>query len=359
MKILHTADIHLRTVDDERWNALVTLLELGKREKVDVFTVSGDLFNSGTDADAIRAELRGILSNNPFKILLLSGNHDRDVYEGGRYFGDDVVLMNDVGKSFMFEDVCIWCLPYVPAGAEEVLRALRFFKELLDTQKTNILLYHGELIDAFFSRLDFGEEGPGRYMPLRLSYFSGLSFTYVLAGHFHTRFDVRSLPNGGFFVYPGSPVSVSSRETGRRKVNLFEVGGPPEGRKVDTSYYEELVVTLSPSDESKPVERISKILEAMDPHQKLLLTLEGYFNGEKCATDETQLAEEIQRLIRGKPVTFTPLYKDIRSILEDDLFSMFLEKLNRRDFDRNKKAQLYSTAVQAMMNAGLRQQEKG
>ncbi len=359
MKILHTADIHLRTIDDERWNALVTLIKLGKNEQVDVIAVSGDLFNSGADADTIRAELRGLFSNNSFKILLLPGNHDQDVYEGGRYFGDDAVVMNDVSKPFMFEDICIWGLPYIPAGTEEVLRALRSFKELLDTQKSHILLYHGELIDAFFSRLDFGEEGAGRYMPLRLSYFNGLDFTYVLAGHFHTRFDVRSLPNGGFFVYPGSPVSISSRETGRRKVNIFEVGKSPEGRTIDTPFYEEVVVALSPSDKQKPVERVSRILDTMAPDQKPLLTVKGYFHGEECSTNETQLTEEIRRLIRGKPVTFTPLYKDIRNILDDDLFSMFFKKLNERDFGEKKKEQLYNTAVQAMMNASLRQKDQG
>jgi len=359
MKILHTADIHLRTIDDERWNALVTLVKLGKSEKVDVLAVSGDLFNSGVDADTIRTELRGLFSGNPFKILLLPGNHDQDVYEGGRYFGDDAVVMNDVTNPFMFKDVCIWGLPYMPAGTEEVLRALFSFKELLDSKKSHILLYHGELIDTFFTRLDFGEEGVGRYMPLRLSYFKGLDFAYVLAGHFHTRFDVRSLPNGGYFVYPGSPVSISSRETGRRKVNIFEVGRSPEQRTIDTPYYEEVIITLSPSDEEKPVERVSGILDAMAPHQKLLLTVGGYFNGEKCAMDEVQLTEEIQQSIRGKPATFNPLYKDIRSILDDDLFSLFLEKLNRKGFDEKKRTGLYNTAVQAMMNAGRMQQGQG
>jgi exonuclease SbcD len=77
---------------------------------------------------------------------------------------------------------------------------------VLTADKKNILLCHGELLDAFFSRTCFGAEGEGRYMPFKLSYFDDLNIDYVLAGHFHSRFDVWQLKNGGYFVYPGSPI---------------------------------------------------------------------------------------------------------------------------------------------------------
>ena len=35
-------------------------------------------------------------------------------------------------------------------------------------------------------------------MPVRLSYFDGMGFDYVLAGHFHTNFEVLRY-EGGFF----------------------------------------------------------------------------------------------------------------------------------------------------------------
>ena len=33
MKILHTADIHLREYEDDRWETLQKLIETGKKEK--------------------------------------------------------------------------------------------------------------------------------------------------------------------------------------------------------------------------------------------------------------------------------------------------------------------------------------
>jgi len=41
MKILHTADIHLREYKDDRWKTLQKLIEIGKKEKIEIFMASG------------------------------------------------------------------------------------------------------------------------------------------------------------------------------------------------------------------------------------------------------------------------------------------------------------------------------
>lgn len=345
-------------VNDERWKALVTLIETAQTEKVDVFAVSGDLFDSSADAESIRAELRGLFSNNHFTVLLLPGNHDQHVYVRGRYFGEDVVVLNDASRPFRMEDTVFWGLPFTSTDTEDVFRELRSFRKLLDSRLTNILLCHCELLDSFFSRHDFGNEGAGRYMGMRLSYFDELDFKYVLAGHFHTRFDIRTLKNGGYFVYPGSPVSISRKETGKRKIALFEVGSSPEAKKVDTHYYERAVITLYPSESEDPSARVSAILDHLDPNCTLLLTVDGYFNGDKLGTDEKKLNEELKGLVRERSVVFTPLYRDIQTILDDDLFIKYLEKLNGLDLQEERKIRLYNTAVQAMMHAGIMEQNR-
>jgi len=37
MKILHTADIHLREYKDDRWKMLQKLIEIGKKEEIDKY----------------------------------------------------------------------------------------------------------------------------------------------------------------------------------------------------------------------------------------------------------------------------------------------------------------------------------
>jgi len=54
MKILHTADIHLKEYNDERWEALQELINIGRKEKIDVLVISGDLFDRNTNAESLR-----------------------------------------------------------------------------------------------------------------------------------------------------------------------------------------------------------------------------------------------------------------------------------------------------------------
>jgi DNA repair exonuclease SbcCD nuclease subunit len=330
MKILHTADIHLLEYDDERWEVLKNLIELGKQHKIDIFTICGDLFDKDFNAENLRPHIRQLFSNTGFKILIIPGNHDKDSYSSGMYFGDDAIILNNTP----FEessDVRILGIPFEPVGGEELLAKIRALTKLLTDDRRNILLCHGELLDAYasnISRTDFGEEGEGRYMPFRLSYFEGLNIDYVLAGHFHTSFDIRQLPNGKFFVYSGSPVSITKRETGRRKVNLFEVGGPPAEYLLDTPHYEEVRVELNPLADKHPVDKVKKSLEDLHPAAKAILTVVGYFNSETAQMSEIDLSNRIQEIATSK-CSEKPIceFKDIRRIVEDDLFKAFMQKV--------------------------------
>src|SRR3972149_7560835 len=104
MKILHTADIHLRGNGVERWQTLKTLIDIGKKEKIEVFAISGDLFDEKIDAENLRPKIREIFSNNGFNIVLIPGNHDHDVYKD-MYFGADATVLTDADKPFAEEDV--------------------------------------------------------------------------------------------------------------------------------------------------------------------------------------------------------------------------------------------------------------
>ena len=220
MKILHTADLHLKVYNDERWQALQHLLDTGAAEEISLLLISGDLFDHGADLLNLQDQVRVLFSNLPFTVLVLPGNHDYAAYTGGIFLGDSAMVLDDWRQPFRCGAVTVWGLPFEPAGEAEILHRLREMAARMETGQINLLLYHGELLDAFFSRRDLGEEGTGRYMPARLAYFNDLPCDYILAGHFHTNYRVWTLPRQNererYFVYPGSPVSVTRRETGRR-----------------------------------------------------------------------------------------------------------------------------------------------
>ncbi len=353
MKILHTADIHLREYEDERWKALCKLIEIGNEHNIDIFIVGGDLFNKDYDADNLRPKIRDLFTNCGFKVVIIPGNHDSESYKSGFYFGEDATILDDLKEPYCNEDVNIWGLPFEPIGGEKILDKLRSIKNSFTKDKKNILLFHGELTDIFYSRKDFGEEGEERYMPIKLSFFNDLNIDYVLAGHFHKNFDVMTLENGGYFVYPGSPISITKRETGQRKVNIFELGEAPKEILLDTPYYEAITIELDPFLQSNPLEIIKEELNDIKANAKVILTVTGYVNSETIGRNETELKEDIYEISEGKTVDQNIIFKDIKTIVEDDLFKSYLEKLEQRNYDEVKKKQLQEVAINAMRGAIL------
>ncbi len=352
MKILHTADLHLTAYEDERWQALKELIRIGKEEKIEVFVISGDLFDKGIHAEELRPKLREVFSGVPFRMLIIPGNHDVDSYSPGMFFGQNATILTRLEQPFSYKEAVIWGLPFSSLEGEEVLSALRLIKRSISREKKNILLYHGELLDAFFSRKDFGEEGEKTYMPVKLSYFRDLPFDYILSGHFHKNFDSWEVEEGRFFVYPGSPVSVTRRETGRRKVNIFELGAPPREYLLDTPYYEEVAVELNPFTDKNPLKLIRERIESVPSYAKLVLSVKGYINAEAIRMDEPELAKKIEKMTENKNVDNLYIeFKDIHAILKDELFKRFLEKLDEMGYEEEKKKHLRHIAISAMMKA--------
>ena len=349
MRILHTADIHLREHGDDRWKTLQKLIEVGKKEQIEIFVISGDLFDKGVDAERLRPKVREIFSNNSFKIVVIPGNHDSDCYARGMYFGEDTVILSDLSSPFKYKDVIIWGMPFEPIEGEKIVNRLHALAHKLNPDKKNILLYHGELLDVFFSRQDFGDEGEERYMPVKISYFKDLNVDYVLAGHFHSNFDVRRLESGAYFVYPGSPISITKRETGRRKVNIFEVGKPPKQRCLDTPCFEEVIIDLDPSKDKEPIEVVERCLSDLRPEATIILTVKGFINSEALGMNEMEFAREIKEIAASKCIDEHYEFRDIRWILQDDLFKRFVEKLERTDYETERKKEMRDMVIKAMM----------
>ncbi|MFC1865151.1 exonuclease SbcCD subunit D [Chloroflexota bacterium] len=352
MKILHTADIHLKDYGDASWKALQQLTDIGKREDIGLMLISGDLFDEGIDAENLRPKIRETFSKNGFPIVILPGNHDIQAFTPGQYFGEDTHIINDVSQPFEMEDVRICGLPFEEIEGNALLSKIRSLEPILTPDKVNILLYHGELLNTFFSysRSDLGDEGAGRYMPAKLEYFDGLNIQYVLAGHFHTRFDVLSLSNDGYFVYPGSPVAITRRECGRRKVNLFKLGSKPQDYPLDTPHYHEINLFLDPSDNIGPLERLGENIKDIHPQAMVILSIFGYINGEAISLTEMDLKKEMDTLLKEKQVdSFDYEVRDIRQILEDDLFKTFMAKLQETDNSPEIKLEMRDFLIRAMV----------
>lgn len=348
MKILHTADLHLTEEASERWDALAALVEIARQQQVSALLIAGDLFDHNVEAEKMRARLRAVLGKEGFQTIILPGNHDYKAYQSGLYFGENVVVINNWAEPVNLGDAVIWGLPYERLSGDRLVGRLIEMGELMNPEAYNILLFHGELLDAYFSRQELGDEGDHRYMPVKLSYFASMPIQYVLAGHFHSRFAGWQLPDNGLFIYPGSPVAVTRRETGQRMANLLSIGEAPVEVCLDSFHYEELNITLDPFSANDPLAILEQKLAEIHPKAKVLLTVKGLFNGSALNISETELAAAIREkagsLLAAEP---TEEFYDVQLVIEDDLFKQFDFRLIAKDYPPEIKKQVEEMVIRA------------
>ena len=350
MKILHTADIHLNSTEGARWQALERVLELADEENVSLLAISGDLFDHHVDALRLKTPLRGLFQKNNTRVVIVPGNHDAGGLARGDFYGDNVSVLTDAGEYVDVGGARVFGLPFERIEGEKILQRLYRLKENLRPDASNILLFHGELVDMMFSRESYGEDEETGYMPAKLSYFDDLGIDYVLAGHFHTNFDVHRY-EGGYFVYPGSPVSISKKETGIRNANLFDLGAPPAPVRLDTLYYEDVSVHLDPFEDSDPLGAIRRSIEARDSHARILVGVSGFVDLGVLGADEKEFAAKIETLRTEQTESISHDWCDISVVTENDLFARCMGKLDETPLPLESKTRIREVIIQAMMEA--------
>ena len=320
MRILHTADLHLRENGDNRWQALEKILLVGRENHIDVLVISGDLFDTSELGEQLRdSDLRSLFSGNPFKrIFIIRGNHDEHSFKTNYWFGNDVKVFHDPFEIEELEDTRFIGLPFSRFTSSQTLELLREIDHKLDEKKTNILLFHGDLRDIVFVPGSYGDESNmAGYMPLSLADLKRTKLHYVLAGHIHTKFEVCSIDSDRYFIYPGSPVSVTKKEIGRRSVNVFDVGSPPNETHLDTMYYYEIRLMVLPSDAISVRDRLKDEVAKVPDNAKIILILNGF-----VAEPETTLIEDLKAICGSKlePSDIKGSIRDSSQVICDDLF---------------------------------------
>ncbi|MGQ9855682.1 MAG: metallophosphoesterase family protein [Fervidobacterium sp.] len=348
MKIVHTSDIHL--TDDERythrWDALRKIIDVVKKENADMLVIAGDLFDSVADANKTYERLRSIF--NGIRVIILPGNHDKDVYKEDMYIGENVTIIKKMEEFVDFENVRIIGIPYEDTctTVEKTYEKFLLANEFASKSKHNILIYHGELIDERYTGTeDFYESG--RYMPFELKMIESLNFSYILAGHFHTRYDVQKTSNG-YFVYPGSPVSVSRKEIGKRRINVVEIGKEPKPLEIQSFHYVEKIVQLNLEDSPKAKIESELNSDVLIDNGYVILHVSGFFDGNRFSETENSLKKWLDGLKEKFNVEIQFSAKDIGNIMKEDrLIYRIIEKLNAKDIDDAQRKSILRKIVDA------------
>lgn len=320
-RICHTADVHLARDAPERREALEAVFDAATEIDADLVTIGGDCFDSEADAEALRGDLRRTFADLSFPVLAIPGNHDEAAYRDDVFFGSAFEAV--VGEPFEHvrppgTDVRITCLPYTPYPDPDLLVALAE-REPFDGYEA--LLLHCSL-EAPFDASD-GDEDDRRYFPVTKTMLAELDFDAYLAGHYHSAHEV-ALSSGGTFLYPGTPASVTSGETGPRTVAVVDTDRDAvERHPLASFHYDHLAVDVAPAEEAAALERIADwVDERRDRDVEASITVSGHVRGDEAAfaaslADASGDVAVHNRTTGVDAIVSHPLYEDFEATLAE------------------------------------------
>lgn len=341
--IVHTADVHLAEGAPERTEALRAVLETAETAGAAVVTIGGDLFHEPLDVDAIRPQLRDSFADRDVEVVVIPGNHDRAGFRGNTFFGDNVTtLLEEPFEHLELDEVParITGLPFVERPDDELLVALAN-RDPFDG--TEILLVHCTL-DIGISRAATGGEDERRYFPITSQQLAELGFDYVLAGHFHQPRHERL--STGEFVYPGTPASTTSSETGARTVATLDIGTDRLGfKQLETFHHAEETFEVLPGDETTLFEAIEAwATDTRGEKVEARAIIEGFHE-----LDENTFADRLAEVSTGVSTRDKTL--TVQDIQRHGLYQAFDARLSEMDWDDETIESVRRRALQAFIRA--------
>ena len=363
MKIIHTADIHLSSSDDESFKALECILNKCSVDdyNVDLLTISGDLYDGKKNIFNLKIGLRELFEKymerdlffKPnFTVLIIPGNHDEDLYDVKDYLGKNVEIL--YGKNvyiYNFEDVRIVGIPFFKGDFDSIISEIEDAK---DISKINILMVHCTLDFPDFNRAGFGDEVKYRYLPVSTEQLIYLDFDYVLAGHFHSNFvkkPYQKSPDSkkNWFIYPGSPVKVTNKEKGRRKACLIDI--EEELIKpiiLDTLFYDFCHITFHPYKMNEGFDTLKEFVNKIKKYWDMKkvdieIVLEGYIS-----ISEVKFKEEIEKICGG--IKYSNRVLQVIKLINKPLFKRFKDLLEQKEMETDKKKELLNFVIEAFKN---------
>lgn len=327
MRILVTADVHLAADHPERREALEDVVRIAREEDVDYLLIAGDMFDAGVDIDEVKNRIRDLFSSNDFQTFVIPGNHDADAFRTEDYFGDDIqVLAGQPFEQVNLGEVNLLSVPFVECDFGDLVDDLH---ETQSEEQVNLLLMHGTLSTT--TGQVFGEES--RYLPFTPEQLLETGIEYVFAGHIHASPTKRTFGDEDcVFAYPGSPVSITTKETNKRGVWLFDTDEEElQKRDVESFHYVRESLDLSPGEGDAKLEQLEARLSDRDLRRATLLIEPSGF----VEMDEGEFFERLTSIAEAADADDVEIRRDdvesAKTILDTRLYQRFEQKLEEKE----------------------------
>lgn len=227
LKFLHTADIHLgakfkylgqKAVDhrEQLKKTFSVVINKAIEEKVDIFLIAGDLFDSNNISASITEFVKSqfkILQDNSIQVCIVPGTHDvldnNSVYKREKLseeLSNVFILSDDTKKRYPNLDLTVWGKPNTSSKSNES----PIIKLGDSSTKYNILMAHGSVqIQGKSAKDDY---------PIALDEIKDCEMDYVALGHWHSMGDYSQ--SGVKCFYSGSPEMIDLGQNGAGNVIL-------------------------------------------------------------------------------------------------------------------------------------------
>lgn len=256
IKILHGADFHLDSPFEslpeekavvrraEQRDILKNMVDLAKKEEVDLVLLSGDLLDSGRNYYETSQVMLSTLGSLSVPVLIAPGNHDYYSHTSPYSilkFTDNVHIFraSEVEKvELKGMPVTVWGAAFTGEASGPLLGDMGSVK---GSNRINIMTLHGAV-----------GEPESRYNPIDEKNIARTGLDYLALGHKHAFSGFKKAGNTTY-AYPGCPEGRGFDETGEKGVIIAEVSRGSVGGKfvpLAKRKYGILTVDLSASEDA-------------------------------------------------------------------------------------------------------------
>ncbi len=318
VKILHTADLHLgaelsylgKNAAERRSEMLLCferLLELGKKENIDLFLIAGDLFDNNAVSGDIATSVFQKISQYDFPVLYAAGNHDPlssdSPFITADRLPDNLIVLgtNDESRKINDKNVTV----YGKSFSSVYMKGQDSFGIAADSDTVNIMLMHGDTT--------VGSE----YNFLSQTFLLSSDMDYIALGHIHKYSSVLKAGKT-YYAFPGCPEPHGFDESGVKGVIIAEIGkGICNAKFVPTAKRLHLLeeIDISRATDNASVAEI--ILSALK---------EKYGEG---------FGDNLYKIILNgtRPADFTPNTAEIRTRIRDFVYFCKVRDKSEPDYD--------------------------
>ncbi len=331
-KLIHTADIHIQSVNDRGFKALEEILKTTNEHKISTLCITGDLFEDDKYAFDVRTDVKELFeSYKEVKIILTPGNHDENSYTQNINYGSNVLVLSKkpYDKIRIDKDISIYGIPF--QRGRDISKTLDdISKDTEQKDAFSILLTHGTLIDQWLKDILVHLS---KYESDRESFFihsedfTEYKINLVLMGHYHN-FTEKNLDKT-LITYAGTPQITSIKNSGKRRVSLIEINLGDRTSKIlpvylNLPYVLQEGLKIIPGREEEVVNEIDKLVQILDKNAQLSVSVEGFTKiSEKDFQDKLNRIEKTYRN-RDTEISINNRTKQLSSVSENALAGRFL-----------------------------------